>query len=60
MAQKHEQINLHSADNQDQWIVTPSEDWDVLGPFPIHAREQQFLSPSYPIANCEHDLYATL
>ncbi len=39
--------------NEDQlWKLTLSRDWDVLGPFPIHAREQQFLSPSFPI-DCE-------
>ncbi|KAK7693141.1 hypothetical protein QCA50_002707 [Cerrena zonata] len=32
-----------------EWTVSVSDDWDVLGPFPIHAREQHFLSPSYPI-----------
>ncbi|KAF8184969.1 hypothetical protein K438DRAFT_1597701 [Mycena galopus ATCC 62051] len=31
------------------WNVDLSKSWDVLGPFPIHAREQQFLSPSFPI-----------
>ncbi|KDQ60583.1 hypothetical protein JAAARDRAFT_76873 [Jaapia argillacea MUCL 33604] len=31
------------------WRVELSTDWDVLGPFPIHAREQHFLSPSFPI-----------
>lgn len=44
------QTNLRSVDGQSrQWSITLSTDWDVLGPFPIHAREQQFLSPSYPI-----------
>ena len=27
----------------------------VLGPFPIHAREQHFLSPAYPL-DCEFQL----
>ncbi|KAI0362755.1 hypothetical protein OH77DRAFT_1389445 [Trametes cingulata] len=31
------------------WKVSVSQDWDVLGPFPIHAREQHFLSPSFPL-----------
>ncbi|KAJ7168119.1 hypothetical protein C8R43DRAFT_1060269 [Mycena crocata] len=31
------------------WRAELSKDWDVLGPFPVHAREQQFLSPSFPI-----------
>ncbi|KAJ6500423.1 hypothetical protein C8R45DRAFT_67979 [Mycena sanguinolenta] len=31
------------------WKAELSKSWDVLGPFPIHAREQQFLSPSFPI-----------
>jgi hypothetical protein len=48
------QTNLRSIDGQDlQWKLSLSRDWDVLGPFPIHAREQQFLSPSFPI-NCKH------
>ncbi|KAI0637266.1 hypothetical protein C8Q77DRAFT_1051392 [Trametes polyzona] len=33
----------------DGWRVSISQEWDVLGPFPIHAREQHFLSPSFPI-----------
>ncbi|KIY64911.1 hypothetical protein CYLTODRAFT_424805 [Cylindrobasidium torrendii FP15055 ss-10] len=32
-----------------EWIVELSPSWNVLGPFPIHAREQQFLSPSFPL-----------
>ncbi|KAG2020554.1 hypothetical protein CC2G_005880 [Coprinopsis cinerea AmutBmut pab1-1] len=31
------------------WSLELSKDWDVLGPFPIHAREQHFLSPSFPL-----------
>ncbi|PCH38714.1 hypothetical protein WOLCODRAFT_97559 [Wolfiporia cocos MD-104 SS10] len=31
------------------WRVSVSKDWDVLGPFPIHAREQHFLSPAFPL-----------
>ncbi|KAI1790745.1 hypothetical protein LXA43DRAFT_973466 [Ganoderma leucocontextum] len=31
------------------WSVSLSRDWDALGPFPIHAREQYFLSPSFPL-----------
>ncbi|KAJ7236724.1 hypothetical protein B0H12DRAFT_124090 [Mycena haematopus] len=31
------------------WKAELSKSWDVLGPFPIHAREQQFLSPSFPL-----------
>ncbi|TCD68231.1 hypothetical protein EIP91_011300 [Steccherinum ochraceum] len=31
------------------WRVSVSNNWDVLGPFPIHAREQHFLSPSFPL-----------
>ncbi|KXN90500.1 hypothetical protein AN958_04172 [Leucoagaricus sp. SymC.cos] len=53
MAQAHEQIHIHSrvhaTDHDQEWRVKLSQEWDVLGPFPIHAREQQFLSPSYPI-----------
>ncbi|KAL1730124.1 hypothetical protein EV714DRAFT_284474 [Schizophyllum commune] len=29
--------------------ATLSTTWDVLGPFPIHAREQHLLSPSFPL-----------
>ncbi|KAI0075479.1 hypothetical protein K474DRAFT_1691814 [Panus rudis PR-1116 ss-1] len=35
--------------NDSGWSVVVSEDWEVLGPFPVHAREQHFLSPSYPL-----------
>ncbi|KAF8502452.1 hypothetical protein JB92DRAFT_2740590 [Gautieria morchelliformis] len=31
------------------WKLKVSTQWDVLGPFPISAREQHFLSPSYPV-----------
>ncbi|KAI0781232.1 hypothetical protein BD413DRAFT_600635 [Trametes elegans] len=31
------------------WTASLSQEWDVLGPFPIHAREQHFLSPSFPL-----------
>ncbi|KAJ7632248.1 hypothetical protein FB45DRAFT_744737 [Roridomyces roridus] len=34
---------------QNEWKVVLSTDWNVLGPFPIHAREQQFISPSFPL-----------
>ncbi|KAK2467077.1 hypothetical protein APHAL10511_001335 [Amanita phalloides] len=29
--------------------VELSSQWNVLGPFPIHAREQHYISPSYPL-----------
>ncbi|KAF5324468.1 hypothetical protein D9611_004528 [Ephemerocybe angulata] len=29
--------------------VDVSKKWDVLGPFPIHAREQQYISPAFPL-----------
>ncbi|KAG1819476.1 uncharacterized protein BJ212DRAFT_1445932 [Suillus subaureus] len=32
-----------------EWRVEISQKWDVLGPFPIHAREQHFLSPAFPL-----------
>ncbi|KAF9459360.1 hypothetical protein BDZ94DRAFT_1199681 [Collybia nuda] len=32
-----------------RWKLDLSTSWDVLGPFPIHAREQQYISPSFPI-----------
>ncbi|KAH9946364.1 uncharacterized protein BXZ73DRAFT_37690 [Epithele typhae] len=42
------------------WRVEVSHNWDVLGPFPIHAREQHFLSPSFPLNLSEPvDLAAT-
>ncbi|KAL0578240.1 hypothetical protein V5O48_003735 [Marasmius crinis-equi] len=42
------------------WTVELSTEWDVLGPFPIHAREQQYLSPSFPLNLSESiDLNAT-
>ncbi|KIJ69668.1 hypothetical protein HYDPIDRAFT_24484 [Hydnomerulius pinastri MD-312] len=31
------------------WHIELEREWDVLGPFPIHAREQHFLSPAYPL-----------
>ncbi|ETW85653.1 hypothetical protein HETIRDRAFT_150141 [Heterobasidion irregulare TC 32-1] len=39
-------FQLHQGD---EWTVELSTEWDVLGPFPIHAREQHFLSPSFPL-----------
>ncbi|KAJ3937435.1 MAG: hypothetical protein NXY57DRAFT_1045445 [Lentinula lateritia] len=30
-------------------MIELSKEWDVLGPFPIHAREQHFLEPSFPV-----------
>ena len=30
------------------WKLSIRSSWDVLGPFPQHAREQHFLSPSFP------------
>ncbi|KAG7092176.1 hypothetical protein E1B28_008545 [Marasmius oreades] len=35
--------------SRDLWTIELSNQWDVLGPFPIHAREQQYLSPSFPL-----------
>ncbi|KAF9475666.1 hypothetical protein BDN70DRAFT_996247 [Pholiota conissans] len=31
------------------WYFDLDSTWDVLGPFPIHAREQHFLSPAFPL-----------
>ncbi|KAH6918772.1 hypothetical protein BKA70DRAFT_28649 [Coprinopsis sp. MPI-PUGE-AT-0042] len=31
------------------WKIEMAEDWGVLGPFPIQAREQHFLSPGFPL-----------
>jgi hypothetical protein len=33
----------------DGWQLKTRPVWDVLGPFPQSAREQHFLSPSYPL-----------
>jgi len=49
----------------DQWQVELSSEWNVLGPFPIHAREQHYLSPSFPLnrelaTTKEHALNLTL
>ncbi|KAG9003012.1 hypothetical protein FRB93_011299 [Tulasnella sp. JGI-2019a] len=38
-----------SSKMSNEWTIAVSEDFDVLGPFPLKAREQHFLSPSYPI-----------
>ncbi|KAH9997553.1 hypothetical protein BJV77DRAFT_42890 [Russula vinacea] len=38
----------------DDWSISIAQSWDVLGPFPIHAREQHFLSPSFPLDLTEH------
>ncbi|KAK0502905.1 hypothetical protein EDD18DRAFT_1135549 [Armillaria luteobubalina] len=35
--------------SESKWTVEVSKHWDVLGPFPIQAREQQFISPSFPL-----------
>lgn len=47
-------IDLHKiysimSDVQDHWKVELDQTWDVLGPFPIHAREQHYLSPAFPL-----------
>ncbi|CAA7270176.1 unnamed protein product [Cyclocybe aegerita] len=31
------------------WTLQIDPVWDVLGPFPVHAREQHFISPSFPL-----------
>ncbi|ESK87531.1 transmembrane protein [Moniliophthora roreri MCA 2997] len=43
------QAMLSRESNHESWTVQTSSQWDVLGPFPIHAREQQYLSPSFPL-----------
>lgn len=35
--------------SQRDWRVRVSDQWDILGPFPIQAREQHYLSPSFPL-----------
>ncbi|KAF9452861.1 hypothetical protein P691DRAFT_721023 [Macrolepiota fuliginosa MF-IS2] len=49
MASAQLQATFRDTQDQNQWKLELSKNWDVLGPFPIHAREQQFLSPSFPI-----------
>ncbi|KAF9532428.1 hypothetical protein CPB83DRAFT_891154 [Crepidotus variabilis] len=34
---------------EDNWSIRIESEWDVLGPFPIQAREQHYLSPAYPL-----------
>lgn len=36
-------------DTVSAWSATLSRRWDVLGPFPIRAREQHLLSPAFPL-----------
>ncbi|KAG1883042.1 hypothetical protein F4604DRAFT_1740396 [Suillus subluteus] len=36
-------------DGTREWRIEMTQEWDVLGPFPIHAREQHFLSPAFPL-----------
>ncbi|KAF8163069.1 Alpha/Beta hydrolase protein, partial [Crassisporium funariophilum] len=43
------QTYLPHNQNDVLWTVEFSKSWDVLGPFPIHAREQHFLSPAFPL-----------
>ncbi|KAJ8596145.1 hypothetical protein M405DRAFT_871487, partial [Rhizopogon salebrosus TDB-379] len=40
---------MNCATRTTEWRVDVSREWDVLGPFPIHAREQHFLSPAFPL-----------
>ncbi|KAI0306728.1 hypothetical protein B0F90DRAFT_1814573 [Multifurca ochricompacta] len=44
----------------DDWTIHIAQTWDILGPFPIHAREQHILSPSFPLdLNAPIDLDAS-
>ncbi|THV08034.1 hypothetical protein K435DRAFT_815267 [Dendrothele bispora CBS 962.96] len=36
-------------ETSNDWSVELSTAWNVLGPFPIHAREQHYISPSFPL-----------
>ncbi|KAI0747842.1 hypothetical protein C8Q80DRAFT_1219255 [Daedaleopsis nitida] len=38
-----------SRPTSDSWKVSIASDWAVLGPFPVHAREQHYISPSFPL-----------
>lgn len=40
-------------DDANAWTLKLDAHWDVLGPFPIHAREQHFLSPAFPLRQDE-------
>lgn len=33
----------------DTWTAQLGREWNVLGPFPIRAREQHLLSPAFPL-----------
>ncbi|PIL23730.1 hypothetical protein GSI_13480 [Ganoderma sinense ZZ0214-1] len=47
--QRQVAMNVPMVTESDGWTVYLSREWEVLGPFPIHAREQHFLSPSFPL-----------
>ncbi|KAH7107482.1 hypothetical protein BKA62DRAFT_683529 [Auriculariales sp. MPI-PUGE-AT-0066] len=40
-----------SSSSSPQWSATLRRDWDVLGPFPLRARETHFLSPGFPFGD---------
>ncbi|KAF9234792.1 hypothetical protein BU15DRAFT_65421 [Melanogaster broomeanus] len=40
------------------WRIELECGWDVLGPFPVHAREQHFLSPAFPLDH-QPTIYST-
>ncbi|KZT74257.1 hypothetical protein DAEQUDRAFT_702566 [Daedalea quercina L-15889] len=45
-------VGVDSSDHDHRtagWRVSTAKEWNVLGPFPIHAREQHFMSPSFPL-----------
>ncbi|TFK25060.1 hypothetical protein FA15DRAFT_687246 [Coprinopsis marcescibilis] len=33
----------------EKWKLELHNEWDVLGPFPVHAREQHYISPAFPL-----------
>ncbi|KZV94079.1 hypothetical protein EXIGLDRAFT_737520 [Exidia glandulosa HHB12029] len=42
-----------AAPRPSSWTARLGRDWDVLGPFPIRAREQHLLSPAFPLQGSE-------
>ncbi|EJD02092.1 uncharacterized protein FOMMEDRAFT_157287 [Fomitiporia mediterranea MF3/22] len=53
------QVSLKMDSDLDQWQLIPPRNWDTLGPFPIHAREQHIISPGFPLS-CEDHTRATI
>ncbi|EJD53346.1 hypothetical protein AURDEDRAFT_149076 [Auricularia subglabra TFB-10046 SS5] len=52
-ASSSQHVLAPEADDTNAWTLKLDAQWDVLGPFPIHAREQHFLSPAFPLRHEE-------